>query len=459
MTRETAPNRHPSAAELFARSTVGTLCIAGGLSALVGCGPLDDRVPSVAAPTATGGLAPGVTGAGGTGEQLDAPGMSGGAGAPSAGNGSTGGASGASAMSEIDGGQAASSSCAEPCPPGATCNAGTCECPAGQTACPEGCFDLQTDRQRCGSCSTTCRYSCAAGFCFNQIVEPTVGVNPERVDIAVNATHVYFARSQAGTVSRILNDGTALQELTGSQTFPASITLDANNVYWTAVPGSILRMPLGGGSPVELATSPDPYALQPADIAVGATHVFWTNEGFPGSVAKVPLEGGTSTVLASGDALANPRAIAIDDTHVYWANWGSTDGAISSVMKVPQDGGTVTVLASGLDNVIDIAVDAGQVYFVINNQYVRALARVSTGGGPVTTLSANHATCIAVDSTGVYVGGAGEYQNSVVRYSLDAEGETVLGGGAFFSNSIALDANSVFWSSALDGIRSTAKAP
>lgn len=77
----------------------------------------------------------------------------------------------------------------------------------------------------------------------------------------------------------------------------------------------------------------------------------------------------------------------------------------------------------------------------------------------MTTLSANHATCMAVDSTGVYIGGAGEYQNSVVRYSLDAGGETVLGGGAFFANSIALDANSVFWSSALDGVRSTAKAP
>jgi hypothetical protein len=447
----------PLAPELPALSPVVTLCILGGLSALLGCGPLDDRVPSVVAPTAMEGVEPSVAGAGGSGEQRGVTvGNEGGtsgaamtvAGEPPAGDASTGGSVGG----------AAASSCSEPCPPGASCNGDTCQCPGAQTACPDGCFDLQTDRQHCGGCSTTCRYGCAAGFCFNQIVEASPAATPERIDIAVNATHVYFARSQAGTVSRVLKDGTALQDLTGSQTLPRLITLGANDVYWTTATGSILRMPLGGGSPVELVTLPEPDALRPADIAVDATHVYWTNEGDLGFVAKVPLEGGSPTRLM--DALTYPGAIAVDDTHVYWSNFFSTtDGGSSSLMKVPLDGGTGTVLASSLDPVTDIAVDAGQVYFVINNQYVRSVSRISSAGGPVTTLSANHATCMAVDSTGVYIGGAGEYQNSVVRYSLDAGGETVLGGGAFFANSIALDADSVFWSSALDGVRSTAKTP
>ena len=236
------------------------------------------------------------------------------------------------------------------------------------------------------------------------------------------------------------------------------IALNANGVYWTAQ-DSILGMPLGGGTPVELIRMPD-FTFGPADIAVNATHVFWTDGENPGSIARVPLEGGLPTVLASGDPLTGTGAIAIDDTHVYWADSNTFEGATSSsVMKVPLDGGTVTVLASGLDRVADIAVYGDQLYFVINTPDVQSVARVGVEGGPVATLAANHANCVSADATGVYIAGAGQYKNAVVRYPLEGEGETLVGGGAFFPTSIALGTNSVFWSSALDGIRSTTKAP
>ena len=295
-------------------------------------------------------------------------------------------------------------------------------------------------------------------MCFNQIVASSVSI-PATFRIALDATHVYFTQSQAGTVSRVSHDGTVLQVLAAGQISPSLIALNANGVYWTAQ-DTILGMPLDGGTPVELTRSPE-FTFFAGDIAVNATHLFWTNGESASSIDRVPLEGGLPTVLASGDAITNPRAIAIDDTHVYWSSSSDFNGATdSSLMKVPLDGGTVTVLASGLEQVVDIALYGDQLYFVINTPTVQSVARVGVEGGPVATLAANHANCISVDSTGVYIGGAGQYKNGVVRYPLDGDGETlVLGGGAFFPTSIALGTNSVFWSSALDGIRSTTKAP
>jgi cysteine-rich repeat protein len=64
------------------------------------------------------------------------------------------------------------------------------------------------------------------------------------------------------------------------------------------------------------------------NLAVDSTHVYWTNSN-GGEVMKVPLGGGTPVVLASGQA--GPRDIAVDSTHVYWTNESPGE-----VMKVPK---------------------------------------------------------------------------------------------------------------------------
>src|SRR5688572_11317047 len=63
----------PLVPELPALSPVVILRILGGLAALLGCGPLDDRVPSIVAPAAMEGSEPSVAGAGGSGEQRGVP--------------------------------------------------------------------------------------------------------------------------------------------------------------------------------------------------------------------------------------------------------------------------------------------------------------------------------------------------------------------------------------------------
>ena len=54
------------------------------------------------------------------------------------------------------------------CPPGQTQNKkGQCNCPPGHDTCPEGCFNLKTDRANCGSCGFVCKdgETCRKGEC------------------------------------------------------------------------------------------------------------------------------------------------------------------------------------------------------------------------------------------------------------------------------------------------------
>lgn len=48
--------------------------------------------------------------------------------------------------------------------------------------------------------------------------------------------------------------------------------------------------------------------------------VYWT-DGCSGTVMSVPLAGGTPTTLASGQT---PTDIAVDGSSVYWTNNGGT---------------------------------------------------------------------------------------------------------------------------------------
>ncbi|MFH2007179.1 MAG: hypothetical protein ABI333_11380 [bacterium] len=57
--------------------------------------------------------------------------------------------------------------CGVQCPPGTTCEAGSCECPGTNELCEGRCVDVVTDRTNCGDCGVLCTFDsqCSLGVC------------------------------------------------------------------------------------------------------------------------------------------------------------------------------------------------------------------------------------------------------------------------------------------------------
>ena len=151
------------------------------------------------------------------------------------------------------------------------------------------------------------------------------------------------------------------------------LAVNATDLYYNlddpsgATSGSIMRVPLRGGAPSVVATTPHPVAL-----TITPTSVVFVDSS--GTLDSVPLAGGTPTKLASVNGQP-AQVVQADDHNVYFAD---ADG----VKSVPLGGGAPKVLTSvpGLFHLVgqDIVVaefESGNV------------VRVPTSGGATTTIA------------------------------------------------------------------------
>jgi hypothetical protein len=147
-----------------------------------------------------------------------------------------------------------------------------------------------------------------------------------------------------------------------SGTYPYELTVDDANVYWTDYDyssggnGTVMSVPIAGGSPVRLALTKDGNTM---GIAVDKKNVYFTTGD--GKMMQVPKTGGT--VLTLSTALGNePWGIATDGMNVYAVSEPLT-GPPGAIVRVPVGGGTTKVLASGQVAPVGIAVDSAYVYW------------------------------------------------------------------------------------------------
>jgi hypothetical protein len=197
--------------------------------------------------------------------------------------------------------------------------------------------------------------------------------------------------------------GGAPQGVTPSQS-PANVAVDANNVYWTDTAG-VNSVPLAGGTPTLLAAA---YS-DANNLAVDANNLYFTVWTSTGTVVAVPIEGGPATTLASNQP--NPWGVAVHAGTVFWTNAGSVSRELpGTVMSSPAAGGAVTTVVAGelsdggsaMTDPGPMAVDATSIYWTESLRH--AVMKVAYSGGPPVTLATTNTLpgALVVDGTSVY---------------------------------------------------------
>lgn len=162
--------------------------------------------------------------------------------------------------------------------------------------------------------------------------------------IALDATHAYTTAPDTGEIYQTPLAGNTATVFEKGLVYPTEIVSDAENLYILALgtyqnggypDGKVIRIPLAGGAPVELATS-IPNLIS---IEVDAKMVYFTSAWTAGSstadgkILAVPKGGGAIRTYANQEA--QPQGIAVDGTHVYWADYGIS-GQGAGIRKTPK---------------------------------------------------------------------------------------------------------------------------
>lgn len=160
---------------------------------------------------------------------------------------------------------------------------------------------------------------------------------------------------------------------------PMNVAVDATHVYWTNAQnaGNIARATLDGDDRTELTVATSPF-----DLAIDDDDVFYTADD---EVLRVDKAGGAATTLIGSTGAA--RGVAIDDTDVFYVDMAAND-ADGDVERVPKQGGSETVLATAETSPRFFTVMAGDVYWT--DDAAKTVSRTKTdASGPVDLLASD----------------------------------------------------------------------
>ena len=174
---------------------------------------------------------------------------------------------------------------------------------------------------------------------------------------------------------------------------------DATHLYWAVnwlFSSAVRRMPLGGG-PIETLYAGSgghvTFAVEGDSVYIGQTRSFPDN--FMGSILRVPVTGGSPTTIASVYKLG--RIDVVDGLIYYREGVGESE---SRIMRVPTTGGQPHFIVSARRSTspADLDVDTGFVFYVDQYSIMRAEAKTKK----VLELTSSLPTEITVDDAHVY---------------------------------------------------------
>jgi sugar lactone lactonase YvrE len=252
------------------------------------------------------------------------------------------------------------------------------------------------------------------------------------------------------SVGRVNSDGSGVQR--GFISTKAKWTaVDAGHVYWTNTEaGTIGRAEIGGANP-------EPNFItgleNPEGIAVDAGHIYWAEahdhaEGH-GTIDRAELAGtGVEKEFITG--ASNPRGVAVNSEYVYWTN-----GATNFIGRATIAGASPEQFFHYAENPWGIAANGTNFYVIEGNQFVY-LSKYTLGGeyvGILGVLREEHAEArgLAIDSNHLYWGDAKTAE--IGRVALDGSNfnhEFIT--GVYGVLGVAADAGHVYWATNPTGL-------
>jgi hypothetical protein len=296
--------------------------------------------------------------------------------------------------------------------------------------------NLTTDALNCGACGMACGVgaACANSMCGMpaQQLAPLSGLTGQQNTLEVNSSAVFWLDNQNGQ------------------------------------PPAIHSVPIGGGSPATVAM--DLFCQSPRTFAVDDANVYYVSagNGLGGGpdLVEVPLVGGATTVLASsGNGGGSCPVLAVDQTNLYALTQVAQGGpSVSELVEVPIAGGAPTTLATSSTyspNALGLT-PTDAIVQVTNNSGPASFAAIPLAGGSPVPLPASGDEGgpfgFVADATNIYSVGSfcpcngngpsydGPPNGQVVMQPIGGGAQTVLARFTGAASSIAVDSDSVYWS-------------